>query len=97
MLFKIKLKNVRMLLVTLAILSALGRYTPAQAAPVAEVKPVKAYSFKSSVAMGSLVSDAPKVNTAGSAGAGARPVRFGRSQHRGLRIDGGPRGCNGLK
>jgi hypothetical protein len=38
---------------------------------VAAVKPVKAYSFKSSVAMGSLVSDAPKINTTGSAGKGA--------------------------
>lgn len=45
--------------------------TPAQAAPVAAVKPVKAYSFKSSVAMGSLVSDAPKINTTGSAGKGS--------------------------
>jgi hypothetical protein len=45
--------------------------TPSPAAPVAAVKPVKAYEFKSSVAMGSLVADAPKINTSGSPGQGS--------------------------
>lgn len=40
--------------------------TPAAAAPV-QTTPVKAYEFKSSVAMNSLVGDSPKINTNGSA------------------------------
>jgi hypothetical protein len=39
--------------------------TPAQSAPV-KTTPVKAYEFKSSVALNSLVGDAPKLNTNGS-------------------------------
>ncbi len=42
----------------------------AAAEPVKTI-PVKAYEFKSSVAMGSLVGDAPKINTKGTSGSGA--------------------------
>lgn len=44
--------------------------TPAAAQPV-QTTPVKSYEFKSSVAFNSLVGDAPKINTQGSAAKGA--------------------------
>lgn len=48
---------------------------PAAAQPVA-VTPVKAYEFKSTVAMGSLVSDAPKLNAQGSGKSAIKDTAF---------------------
>lgn len=48
---------------------------PAAAAPVVTT-PVKAYEFKSSVAMGSLVADAPKLNTEGTGKNASKDVAF---------------------
>ena len=48
---------------------------PAQAQPV-QTTPVKAYEFKSSVSMGSLVADAPKINTEGSGKSATKDATF---------------------